>query len=502
MLEKIDLKKTLEKERYKTLLEEYSLRLSKLQREAKALQIPVSIVFEGWGASGKGTLINRLIAPLDPRGFDVYTTNKTSEEESMRPYLWRFWTRLPENGRIAIFDRSWYRIALSDRIDGITTDDKLAQAYTAINSFERVLADDGMLIIKFFLHISKKEQKKRFKKLAENKETAWRVTKDDWQHHKNYDRYFDITNETLEKTDNEFAPWNIIEAIDGDFAIIKIMSVVIAELAEAIEKKKNPDRTDVPNAMLKESELKMMKSSVLDGADLSLSLTKEEYKERLKKAQKKLRMLHNECYLNRIPVVLAFEGWDAGGKGGAIKRLTERLDPRGYRVIPTAAPNDIEKKHHYLWRFWNAMPKDGHIAIFDRTWYGRVMVERLEGFCTKNEWQRAYREMNMMEEHLAKEGAVVIKFWMHIDKDEQERRFKERQENPDKQWKITDEDWRNREKWEQYEIVVNEMILKTSTTYAPWIIVEGNSKYYARIKVLETVIDALEKALEKKKDKR
>lgn len=420
----------------------------------------------------------------------------------MRPYLWRFWTRLPENGRIAIFDRSWYRIALSDRIDGITTDDKLAQAYTAINSFERVLADDGMLIIKFFLHISKKEQKKRFKKLAENKETAWRVTKDDWQHHKNYDRYFDITNETLEKTDNEFAPWNIIEAIDGDFAIIKIMSVVIAELAEAIEKKKNPDRTDVPNAMLKESELKMMKSSVLDGADLSLSLTKEEYKERLKKAQKKLRMLHNECYLNRIPVVLAFEGWDAGGKGGAIKRLTERLDPRGYRVIPTAAPNDIEKKHHYLWRFWNAMPKDGHIAIFDRTWYGRVMVERLEGFCTKNEWQRAYREMNMMEEHLAKEGAVVIKFWMHIDKDEQERRFKERQENPDKQWKITDEDWRNREKWEQYEIVVNEMILKTSTTYAPWIIVEGNSKYYARIKVLETVIDALEKALEKKKDKR
>ncbi len=502
MLEKIDLTKKLKKDEFKKQLDEYSIELSALQRKAKGLGIPISIVFEGWGAAGKGTLINRLIAPLDPRGFDVYTTNKTSEEESMRPYLWRFWTRLPENGRIAIFDRSWYRIALSDRVDGVTTDDKLAEAYTAINSFERVLADDGMLIIKLFLHISQEEQKKRFKKLEKNDETKWRVTKDDWQHNKDYDTYFDITNKTLEKTDNEFAPWNIIEATDGEFALIKIMSVVISALTEAIAKKENPDHTDLPNAMLKESKLKMMRSSVLDGVDLSLALTKEEYKERLKKAQKKLQMLHNECYLNRIPVVLAFEGWDAGGKGGAIKRLTERLDPRGYRVIPTAAPNDIEKKHHYLWRFWNAMPKDGHIAIFDRTWYGRVMVERLEGFCTKNEWQRAYREMNMMEEHLAEEGAVVIKFWMHIDKDEQERRFKERQANPEKQWKITDEDWRNREKWEQYEIAVNEMILKTSTTYAPWIIVEGNNKYYARIRVLETVVEALEKALEEKKSKK
>ncbi len=502
MLEKIDLTKKLKKDEFKKQLDEYSIELSALQRKAKGLGIPISIVFEGWGAAGKGTLINRLIAPLDPRGFDVYTTNKTSEEESMRPYLWRFWTRLPENGRIAIFDRSWYRIALSDRVDGVTTDDKLAEAYTAINSFERVLADDGMLIIKLFLHISQEEQKKRFKKLEKNDETKWRVTKDDWKHNKDYDTYFDITNKTLEKTDNEFAPWNIIEATDGEFALIKIMSVVISALTEAIAKKENPDHTDLPNAMLKESKLKMMRSSVLDGVDLSLALTKEEYKERLKKAQKKLQMLHNECYLNRIPVVLAFEGWDAGGKGGAIKRLTERLDPRGYRVIPTAAPNDIEKKHHYLWRFWNAMPKDGHIAIFDRTWYGRVMVERLEGFCTKNEWQRAYREMNMMEEHLAEEGAVVIKFWMHIDKDEQERRFKERQANPEKQWKITDEDWRNREKWEQYEIAVNEMILKTSTTYAPWIIVEGNNKYYARIRVLETVVEALEKALEEKKSKK
>ena len=193
-----------------------------------------------------------------------------------------------------------------------------------------------------------------------------------------------------------------------------------------------------------------------------------------------------------------FEGWDAAGKGGAIKRLTEKMDARGYVVNPTAAPNDLEKAHHYLWRFWKNMPKDGHIAIFDRTWYGRVMVERIEGFCTQEEWKRAYKEINDMEKDLADAGAVVLKFWMQIDKKEQEKRFRQRQENPEKQWKITEEDWRNREKWEQYEEAVNEMLIRTSTEYAPWIVVEGNDKYYARLKVLETVIDALEKRISKK----
>ena len=223
-----------------------------------------------------------------------------------------------------------------------------------------------------------------------------------------------------------------------------------------------------------------------------------EYKKKLKKLQERIEELHGKLYRKRIPVVLGFEGWDAGGKGGAIKRLTERMDPRGYAVNPTASPNDIEKAHHYLWRFWRAMPKAGHVAIFDRTWYGRVMVERIEGFCTKEEWQRAYKEINDMEKDLYDAGAVVIKFWMHIDKDEQERRFRERQENPEKQWKITDEDWRNREKWDQYEDAVNEMLLRTSTDYAPWVVVEGNSKYYARVKVLETVVKAIEAKIKEK----
>ena len=234
-----------------------------------------------------------------------------------------------------------------------------------------------------------------------------------------------------------------------------------------------------------------VRTSVLDGVDMSLSMTKEAYKKRLAQLQDELMRLHNEMYLKRIPVVVALEGWDAAGKGGAIKRLTEPLDPRGYEVVPTAAPNDIEKAHHYLWRFWKEMPKDGHMTIFDRTWYGRVMVERIEGFCSQNEWRRAYREINQMEQNLTDHGVVVLKFWLQIDKDEQERRFNERMEDPEKQWKITDEDWRNREKWDAYVKAVDEMILRTSTTYAPWTIVEADSKYYARIKILETVVWAL-----------
>ena len=223
------------------------------------------------------------------------------------------------------------------------------------------------------------------------------------------------------------------------------------------------------------------------------------YEERLKELQKKMEHLHGELYRRRIPVVLGFEGWDAGGKGGAIKRLTSHMDPRGYVVNPTASPSDTEKAHHYLWRFWRAMPKAGHIAIFDRTWYGRVMVERIEGFCTEKEWKRAYGEINAMEQDLVNAGAIVLKFWMQIDKDEQARRFKARQENPKKQWKITDEDWRNREKWDQYEVAVEEMLEKTSMPHAPWIVVEGNDKYYARIKVLECVTEAIEKRLKEER---
>ena len=490
MLEKIDLNKKVDKKHYRGAMDEAQQRLGLLQRECKAAGIPVIIVFEGMGAAGKGVQINRLIQALDPRGFDVYACERATEEERLRPFLWRYWTKTPAKGRIAIFDRSWYRSLQVDRFDGLTPPEGLADACQDILSFEKQLADDGTVIIKLFLYIDKEEQKKRFRKLDEAKETSWRVTKEDWQRNKEFDRYLQINEEMLEKTDTDYAPWTIIEALDKDYAALKIITTVLDRLNFELERRKAANAQPEAPAVLTTG--KQFQNGVLSGIDLSKSLTEEEYRRRLKRLQKRLSQLHGEIYRLRIPVVIGFEGWDAGGKGGAIRRLTSNLDPRGYQVNPTASPNDIEKVHHYLWRFWNNVPKAGHIAIFDRTWYGRVMVERIEGFCSEAEWKRAYQEMNEMESHMANSGAVVLKFWLHIDKDEQARRFKERQENPAKQWKITDEDWRNREKWDQYEEAVNEMLVRTSTTYAPWIVVEGNDKRYARIKVLKTVVNALE----------
>lgn len=504
MLEKIDLSRKAEKEVYRQAKETYGSRLGLAQRRLKETGIPVLILFDGMDAAGKGTQINRLIQFLDPRGFDVYASSRVTEDEAMRPFLWRFWTLMPENGRIAVFDRSWYRKVREDRFEGRTAKKELAEAFRDICSFEKQLTDSKAVIIKLFLYISREEQKKRFKKLEESGETAWRVTKEDWKRNEDYDRYLKINEEMLERTDTEYAPWTIIEATDKSYGAMKILKTVTETLEDALAKMAEEERLKEEKKKSAETLLKAgenpaensrYQNGVLSGIDLSKTMTREAYKKEIDRLQKKLELLHSELYRLRIPVVLGFEGWDAGGKGGAIRRLTSHLDPRGYQVCPTAAPNDVEKKHHYLWRFWNRMPKAGHIAIFDRTWYGRVMVERIEGFCREEEWRRAYQEINEMESHLVNAGAVVLKFWLQIDKDEQKRRFEERMRIPEKQWKITDEDWRNREKWDQYELAVNEMLVRTSTTYAPWIVVEGNCKYYARVKVLRTVVEALEKKI-------
>ena len=499
MLEKIDLERSVDKAVYRQEHEEYQERLGAVQRRLKEAGIPVIILFEGLGAAGKGIQINRLIQALDPRGFDVYASSRPTEEEAMRPFLWRFWTRTPEKGRIAVFDRSWYRRVQIDRFDGITKKENLPEAYRDICSFEKQLTDDGTVIIKLFLLISQKEQKHRFKKLEDSKETAWRVTEGDWRRNREYDSYLKINEEMIEKTDTGYAPWNIIEATDKNYASLKIIRCVTERLEEVLEN--CGSGAEAKEVKVETDQEARYQNGVLSGVDLTKTMDRDTYKQKIDQLQKRLEVLHSEIYCLRIPVVLGFEGWDAAGKGGAIRRLTSHLDPRGYQVCPTAAPSDIQKRHHYLWRFWMRMPKEGHIAVFDRTWYGRVMVERIEGFCTEEEWRRAYQEINEMEAHLVSSGAVVLKFWLHIDKDEQERRFRERMENPEKQWKITDEDWRNREKWDQYELAVNEMLVRTSTTYAPWIVVEGNSKYYARVKVLETVVEALEKKIKEIKAK-
>jgi len=493
MLESIDLSRTVEKSEYKREKEALGLKLASLQRRILEHGIPVIVVFEGWDAAGKGTLINRLIMPLDPRGFSVHSTLAPNEEERLRPFLWRSWIKTPARGRIAVYDRSWYRRLLNDRVDGELKTEDLPSAQRDIVSFERQLADDGNIIIKLFLHISKKTQKMRFAKLRGHEATAWRVTKGDLKRHRQYDDYLEAAEAMLAATESDFAPWTLVEAEDERFATLKIFRAVAGALESQLARVTDEPKLAVSKAA--RSDTGNLNVSILANIDLNQTLEREDYRKRLKKKQQRLRELEHEIYVRRAPVVIVYEGWDAAGKGGNIRRLTEELDPRGYEVVPIGAPNDIEKAHHYLWRFWTQMPKAGHITIFDRSWYGRVLVERVEGFCTPEAWRRAYREINEMERHLTAFGTVLCKFWLQIDRKEQLRRFHEREAVAHKQWKITEDDWRNRKQWKAYHAAVEEMLARTSTPAAPWTVVESNCKWHARLKVLDAVITAIEAKL-------
>lgn len=474
---------------YKKKLEAYQERLAQLQRRARELQIPVIIAVEGWGASGKGQLINHFILPLDPRGFTVYTIKDENEEESRYPFLWRFITKTPEKGRIAIFDRSWYRRVLNDHIDKKVKTERFSHDLDEINAFEKLLTDDDNLLIKFFIHISKSEQKKRLERLTASKETAWRVSKDDLKHNKQYSKYLEVSEQMLRNTDKENAPWHLVNGNDVTYATLRMFEVLIFELEKKIAAKEKEEKS--PRPMLDRN----ISTNYLDSVDLSCTLEKKEYQEQLRKYQDKLERLHNLLYLKKKPVIIVFEGWDAAGKGGAIKRLTTALDPRGYQVFSTPAPTKEELSHHYLWRFWKNFPKTGHIAIFDRSWYGRVMVEAVEGFCTQKEYDRAFFEINDMEKHLSGSGITILKFFIHISKEEQLKRFEDRRKNPHKAWKLTDEDFRNREKWDDYLCTIEKMIEKTGTDIAPWHLIPGDDKRYARIEVLRIITETLEKLL-------
>lgn len=493
MLDKIDLEKKVDKSEYKETILEINTKLGELQRKAKELQIPIILLFEGWSSSGKGILINKLILSMDPRGFKVWSTDKLSEEEKMHPFLWTYWNKLPSKGRISILNKSWYKELLHSIINN-SSQNKIDSTYEDIYSFEKTLVENGYLIIKFFLHISKEEQKKRFKKIEESHSMAWKVTENDWKQNEDYHIYKKVFNNMLKKTDYDFSPWHIIEAEEKKYAVLKIsdtLSKILEEKIHSVEKANENKLKDSFTSLKKEHEY----PSLLNNYNLSLNIPKEDYTKQLHLYQKRLIDLQYMLYAKRIPVVIMYEGMDAAGKGGNIRRLTEHMDPRGYEVVPISAPNIVEQDYHYLWRFWTRMPKDGHISIFDRSWYGRVLVERIEGFCSEADWARAYGEINDMEKQLINHGTILLKFFLQIDKDEQYKRFKAREENPEKSWKITDEDWRNRSKWEEYEDAINEMLHKTSTEQAPWTVVESTDKKYARIKVLKKVVEALEKVL-------
>ena len=478
------------KDELKERLSKSKNRLYDLQMKIKERKLPVLVLFEGWSAAGKGSMIGKIIKNIDPRFFKVATMSAPTEEETRRPFLYRYMKEIPEEGKFTFLDSGWMEQTAKDVLKGVLSGEDYEKRIESIKRFERQLTDKGYLVLKFFMEIDKEEQKTRMQKLLDKTDTSWRVTGfDKWQneHYKKCEKVFD---RYLKDTNLPTSPWYIIDAGNKKWAELQVLETLVSNIDTALQNQKH----SVPIPQNVFPLVKMPKLSEVDLSDKFID--EKEYQQKLKVLQSRLGELHNRLYRKRVPVIITYEGWDAAGKGGNIKRVTGALDPRGYEVHPIASPEPHEKARHYLWRFWTRLPKNGHIAIFDRTWYGRVMVERLEGFCSENDWKRAYNEMNEFEKELHDWGAVIIKFWVQIDKDTQLERFTERQNNPEKQWKITDEDWRNREKWDQYEMAVDEMLKKTSTTYAPWHILESVDKKYARIKALKIIIKELEKVLD------
>lgn len=464
-------------------------KLASQQMMIKERGLPVLVLFEGWGTAGKGSVLGKVIRNIDPRFFKVAAMDVPTQEERRKPFLYRHFVKIPEAGKFMFLDSGWMDEVTGECLDGTLKEKDYKKKIESIKRFERQLTDNGYLVMKFFFHISQKEQKKRIDALNSDKNTSWRVgEKDSWQN-KHYDKCLAVFDRYLNDTNAPADPWYIIDAKSRKWAQLQVLETLVSGIDTALKN----SAMAVP---LLQNVFPLEKMPKLDEIDLDKAVTQDEYRAELDQLQEKLGHLHNKLYRKKVPVIIAYEGWDAAGKGGNIKRITEALDPRGFEVHPIASPEPHEKARHYLWRFWNRLPKTGHVAVFDRTWYGRVMVERLEGFCRENDWQRAYNEINEFERELADWGAVIIKFWVQIDKDTQLARFNERQNTPSKQWKITEEDWRNREKWDLYESALKEMLQKTNTTYAPWHILESNDKRYARLKALKIVIEAIEKALD------
>jgi polyphosphate:AMP phosphotransferase len=477
------------------------------QQALRKADYSLIVLFGGVDKAGKGETANLLSAWLDPRGIVTRAFGGPSDEEAERPEYWRYWRDLPPRGQIGIFLSAWYSKPLLLWVYGKLTDSEFDHQLDTIHAFERTLTDDGTLFQKFWMHLGKKAQKKRLKQLENDPKQSWRVTDKDWEHWKMYNRFIMGAERLIRRTSTGQAPWTIVEGEDGNFRHLKVGSLLLHaledRLAQPVLEVEKKAETRAPDDLPPDTdqaggndESGSFHATVLDHLDMTASISKKRYHAQLVDLQGRLNRLERTARERRVSTILVFEGWDAAGKGGAIRRLTAALDARDYQVIPIAAPSTEELAHHYLWRFWRHLPRGGRCRIFDRSWYGRVLVERVERLASPAEWRRAYAEINDFEERLVDHGIVLLKFWLHITKEEQLARFEARQETPYKSWKLTDEDWRNREKWDAYKQAVNDMIERTSSGLAPWVLVEANSKRFARLKVLESVCDALERRLE------
>ncbi len=504
------IQKKVYKERERTLRED----LLEAQFRLKEASFPVILLLNGVDGAGKGEVANLLNEWMDARliwtrAYDIPTT-----EESERPTFWRFWRDLPAAGQMGIFLKAWYSDPFIRKVNGELDQEGFSTALDRIIDFEEMLAADGAVILKVWLHLGRKAQKKRFKTLEKDPDTAWEVTRKDWKNWERYEEFIPVAEHLIMRTSSGVAPWEIVECSDPRFRNLEVGSSLLKAIRRGLEREernrilneeagmegRGKRRTDqapaVGSGLGTGGEGEYPARTVLASLDMTRSLTKEEYSGALAERQTGLHGLRLRARKKKLSMILVFEGWDAGGKGGAIRRVIRPLDARYYKVISVAAPTEEERAHHYLWRFWRHLPRGGRVTIFDRSWYGRVLVERIEGFAKPEEWGRAYAEINQFEGALLEHGILLLKFWIHITPEEQEARFKARAEDPIKSWKLTEEDWRNRDRWGAYERAVNDMVERTSTHNAPWTLIEGNDKRFARIRVLDEVCGALEGALD------
>ncbi|HKB92090.1 MAG TPA: polyphosphate:AMP phosphotransferase [Opitutaceae bacterium] len=484
------------KKDYEALVPRLRERLIQMQVELKSAPFPVLLVIAGLDGAGKGEVVNTLNAWLDPRGVETFAFGPRSDEERERPPFWRYWRALPPRGRMGIYYSSWHTEAVHQEIEGKTNFDRFDLALRHCASFEKNLADDHALIVKIWLHISKRDQRKRFHELEENPRTAWRVTDTNWESHALYDRMTNLADRMIRSTHRPGAPWTILDGSEErarDVAVAEILLKRFREHTRNVQRLlRRPTKQPKKIAPLRPSAARLLAKLPVD-----LRLSAAAYDKRRDKLLGRLNRLFFDARAVHRSVVLVFEGWDAAGKGGAIRRLTSAIDAPFYRVIPIAAPTDEEKLHHYLWRFWRHLPRAGMVTVYDRSWYGRVLVERIEGFAREEEWSRAYSEINDFEAQLAENGIILVKVWMHISKDEQLRRFRDREQIAYKRHKINDEDWRNRRRWHAYEVSVGDMLALTHTETAPWNLVPANDKRFARLEILRIACEQIEKALAK-----
>ena len=460
------------------------------QFDLRSADFPVVVLLTGDDRAGVNEVLNVLHQWMDTRFVQTVAFGARSEEERERPRFWRYWKALPRKGQLALFVGDWSTSLLVDHLGGGIDEVEFARGLDHVERFEHALVDDGALLLKFWLHLPKRELKRRLKQGRRNDAAALRTDPVDRRLYQNYDELLPHAERLIRKTSSAAAPWQIVEGTDPQYRNLTVAEGILAALNARIG-----TRAAAPAARAAAIPDLDPQTTVLGSVDLESRVSYDEYKATLALLQARLRELTARARKKGVATVLVFEGWDAAGKGGAIRRITHALDARDYRTVPIAAPTEEERAHHYLWRFWRQLPRDRQIVIFDRSWYGRVLVERIEGFAQDGEWRRAFAEINDFEDQLAMHGIALGKFWLHIDAGEQLRRFQEREKTPFKKYKIGEDDYRNRDKWDAYVAAIDEMVARTSSDLAPWTLVPANDKRFARIAILRTVCDVLKRAL-------